>query len=192
LEASLRPGQETKERIERAAISLFCRKGYAGTSIRDIAKAAQVSLGAMYNHYVSKEDLSWSLFSRTWVEMAIALRDRTKSAPALRQKLQAMVRYVFAFYDEDPELVTFVYFSRHEHLRRVTKDLPNPYMVLKGVLADSMAKGEIPHRDPEALTSMVAGTMIQMIDSKALGRLKGDLEQLAEGVADGCWRMVSA
>jgi AcrR family transcriptional regulator len=187
----MRDGQDTKERIERAAISLFCRQGYAGTSIRDIAKAAQVSQGALYNHYVSKEDLAWSLFSRCWVELAIGLRERARQAPTFREKLRDIVRYIFEFYDKDPELVTFVYFSRHEHLRRVTVDLPNPYLVLKTVLLEAMARNEIPHRDPEAMATMVAGTMIQMIDTKALGRFRQDLGRLTDLVADGCWRLVS-
>jgi len=187
----MRDAQDTKERIERAAIGLFCRQGYAGTSIRDIAKAAQISQGALYNHYVSKEDLAWSLFSRCWVELAIGLRDRIRAATGLQEKLRAVVRYIFEFYDKDPELVTFVYFSRHEHLRRVTIDLPNPYLVLKTAILEAMAKGEIPHRDPEAMSTMVAGTIMQVIDTKALGRFRQDLGRLSDIVADGCWRLLS-
>ena len=187
----MRDGQDTKDRIERAAIGLFCRQGYAGTSIRDIATAAQVSQGALYNHYVSKEDLAWSLFSRCWVELAIGLRERVRAAPTLRAKLQDVVAYVFDFYDKDPELVTFVYFSRHEHLRRVTVDLPNPYLVLKTAILEAMARGEIPHRDPEAMATMVVGIIVQMIDTKALGRFRQDMGRLSEVVAEGCWRMVS-
>ncbi|MEE9208885.1 MAG: TetR family transcriptional regulator, partial [Kiloniellales bacterium] len=59
----MRNGTDTRERIERAALKLFATKGVAATSIRDIAKAAGVSLGAMYNHYPSKDDLGWLLFS---------------------------------------------------------------------------------------------------------------------------------
>jgi len=48
-------GEETKQRVEDAAIRVFVQKSVSGASVRDIAREAQVSLGAMYNHYKSKE-----------------------------------------------------------------------------------------------------------------------------------------
>jgi AcrR family transcriptional regulator len=47
----------TKDRIDRAAIRLFAQQGVDGTSIRQIAKEAGISLGALYNHYRSKESM---------------------------------------------------------------------------------------------------------------------------------------
>ncbi|MBL8662459.1 MAG: helix-turn-helix transcriptional regulator, partial [Candidatus Odyssella sp.] len=59
----MRDGSETKERIENAALTLFVKRGIAETSIRQIAKTAKVSLGAMYNHYKSKDELAEVLFA---------------------------------------------------------------------------------------------------------------------------------
>lgn len=50
------PGElPTKERILDAAIELFADKGYAGTSVRDIARMVGLSEGALYKHYQGKE-----------------------------------------------------------------------------------------------------------------------------------------
>lgn len=43
--------------IRGAAASLFLEKGYAGTSMDDIAAAAQVSKQTIYTHFTSKENL---------------------------------------------------------------------------------------------------------------------------------------
>lgn len=47
----------TRDKIQAAAISLFTRKGFATTSVQDIARAAGISTGLMYRHYRTKEDL---------------------------------------------------------------------------------------------------------------------------------------
>lgn len=48
---------ENRERIERAAIRVFTRQGFHGTSVRDLAEAAGVSMGNLYNYYPTKDDL---------------------------------------------------------------------------------------------------------------------------------------
>ena len=43
--------------IMRAAEGLFASKGYANTSIADIAKAAGVSKALVYHHFADKDEL---------------------------------------------------------------------------------------------------------------------------------------
>ncbi|MBN1613330.1 MAG: TetR/AcrR family transcriptional regulator [Deltaproteobacteria bacterium] len=49
--------ENTYEKIIAAAVELFARKGYHGTSIRDITDKVGVSKGAMHNHFTSKGEL---------------------------------------------------------------------------------------------------------------------------------------
>lgn len=49
--------QRSRQRIMAAALELFGTRGYAGTSINQIAKAADISKGLMYNYFDSKQDL---------------------------------------------------------------------------------------------------------------------------------------
>ncbi|MEV4325240.1 TetR family transcriptional regulator [Microbispora rosea] len=48
---------ETRERLLRAAVDVFARRGYDGTRVADIAAAAGVSNGALYAHFGSKAEL---------------------------------------------------------------------------------------------------------------------------------------
>ena len=50
-----------RARLLKAAMILFAAKGYAGTSVRDILKAAEVTAPALYYHFRSKEGLSLAL-----------------------------------------------------------------------------------------------------------------------------------
>lgn len=49
--------ENTYDKIIEAAVELFARKGYHGTSIRDITDKVGVSKGAMHNHFTSKGEL---------------------------------------------------------------------------------------------------------------------------------------
>lgn len=51
------PPAANRSRILAAAAKLFTRKGFHGTSTRDIAAEAGVSLGNIYNHFSTKEEI---------------------------------------------------------------------------------------------------------------------------------------
>lgn len=53
----LRKGEQTQARILDAAYNLFMAQGYHGTSMRQIAERASLTLGGVYNHFASKEDI---------------------------------------------------------------------------------------------------------------------------------------
>jgi TetR/AcrR family transcriptional regulator, transcriptional repressor of aconitase len=55
--ASRMSADERKEAILKAAKPLFAEKGFKGTSVRNIAKAANVSEALLYRHFPSKEAL---------------------------------------------------------------------------------------------------------------------------------------
>src|SRR5271166_3201709 len=49
--------EKNRLKIERAALQLFTRKGFHGTTVREIAKKAGVSMGKLYIYYDTKEDI---------------------------------------------------------------------------------------------------------------------------------------
>jgi AcrR family transcriptional regulator len=53
---------EKKQLIIDSALHLFAEKGYASTSINDIAQSANISKGLMYNYFKSKEDVLQSIW----------------------------------------------------------------------------------------------------------------------------------
>lgn len=54
--------QQTRAAILEAALSLFREKGFAATTLRDIASEAGVSLGLSYRYFRSKEELVLALY----------------------------------------------------------------------------------------------------------------------------------
>jgi AcrR family transcriptional regulator len=57
-----RKKRDTLERIKRAARALFARKGFEATTTREIATAADVGIGTVFLHAISKQDLLVMIF----------------------------------------------------------------------------------------------------------------------------------
>lgn len=75
---------------------MFAERGYAGASIELIARAAQLSVGAIYLYFRSKEDLYVSLVEDTLtvfdVEMA-QVRENVETSRRLRETWSILVRW---------------------------------------------------------------------------------------------------
>lgn len=75
-----RAGAETRERILIAAVGLFVRQGFAGTSVRDITEHTQLTKAALYYHFASKEAVLDAVVEPLAEEMR-SLVQATTSAP---------------------------------------------------------------------------------------------------------------
>lgn len=71
----MQPPECSRERLIRAAIVLFGKRGYHGTGIADILKESGCTRGVLYYHFSSKEELGYAaieeemrlLFDRGWI-----------------------------------------------------------------------------------------------------------------------------
>jgi AcrR family transcriptional regulator len=87
-------GDQTRERIERVALDLFLERGYAGTPLRLIAEAADLTTPALYWHYKSKGDLCFSIVAREFQEFGDLVRaavGRGSPEEQLREYVEAFV-----------------------------------------------------------------------------------------------------
>ena len=55
---------DTKERILETALELFAQSGYLGTSMSDIANRLGITKGALYKHYIGKQEILDSIVER--------------------------------------------------------------------------------------------------------------------------------
>ena len=71
--------QRTRQKILEAARALFNERGYDGATVRDIAKAAGMSTGAVFASFADKAELFDEIVAGDYqaleVEMAQAVRD---------------------------------------------------------------------------------------------------------------------
>ena len=188
----MRARRDTKELIERAALKLFVRDGVAATSIKDIAREAGVSQGAMYNHFASKDELAWLLFSDNFTKIGADLRQIAREESDIRSKFRSITAYIFERYDCDPLLISYCFLVRHKHLTKVGTRLGNPYLVIRAVIEGEARRKNIPPQDLDVAAALATGAIMQMIDTHIFGPLKGSLAPHANATADACVAILEA
>ena len=77
-----RGGPSRRQDLLLAAAKLFTRKGYAGTSVRDIARAAGMLPGSIYYHFPSKEALLVAVHHQGVELFRSAVEEALAKAPA--------------------------------------------------------------------------------------------------------------
>jgi TetR/AcrR family transcriptional regulator, cholesterol catabolism regulator len=92
-----------------AAMHLFGKQGYSGTSMRDIASAVGVLPGSLYAHIASKEALLVDIVDDGIHRFLAAVRPHVDSGATPAEKLRAMVIAHVAVVADNPErsLVVF-------------------------------------------------------------------------------------
>src|SRR5262245_12435626 len=124
--AKATPGGGTRSQLETAAIRLFAEKGVTETSIRDIAAAVDITEGALYRHFHSKDQLVRLLFERHYIAFAERLDALAATEPTARGQVAAMIRGFCAAHDEDPRLFRFLLFVQHGQLGKLAPGAPTP------------------------------------------------------------------
>lgn len=84
LESQLSKGERTRERLYQTAIELFLSQGYEATTMRDIAEAAECSLGLTYRYFRSKDDIVLALYRRSTLETSTAAENLPHAPLATR------------------------------------------------------------------------------------------------------------
>jgi AcrR family transcriptional regulator len=90
--------EASRRRILKSALRLFATHGYAGTSIRMIARAAGISVGLLYNYFPSKADLLGALFEESMRDVQASFASaEAASTPA--ERIERLVRSSFEILD---------------------------------------------------------------------------------------------
>jgi len=183
---------DTRNRIARAAIRLFVEKSVAETSVRDIARAVDISEGALYRHFLSKDELVWAAFERHYVEFASRLGALAQAETTARGKLAAMIRGFCQAHDEDPTLFRFLLFVQHGQLSKLAPGTPNPVDAVRSVLERGIASQEIPAQHPDLATALVFGIVLQPVTFAAYGRLPSTMGSMSDRLVAAAWAAVAS
>lgn len=125
-------------KIEGAALRVFTRQGFHGTSIREIADEAHVSVGNIYNYYSTKDELFRRLVVRYGKQMAELQRRiltpllGSDDPATLRELAQAVRQIVY----DNPDYWRLMYIDVVEfgnrHFRHSFRDLARKLEALAG------------------------------------------------------------
>lgn len=125
--------KRSRVQILAAALKLFSRVGYHGTSLRDIARAARASTGNVYHHFPDKEAIFTALIEEYLA--AISSLDhpfnRALIAGAFPDDLEAMARALRESIEQYRDQAMLVYVDAVEfdgkHLKRMYGEMADRF-----------------------------------------------------------------
>ena len=152
--------EATRRAVLAAARAAFGARGYAQTSVDEIAEAALVTKGAVYHHFASKKALFRAVYTAVETEtQARAAAAMDPERPPIDQVVAAVDVYLDAALDEGIRRITLIDgLSILGHEQDITT--PEQQAAVEGVrlfIATAIARGEIADLDPGVLTELVGG-----------------------------------
>jgi AcrR family transcriptional regulator len=81
----------TLAKLLHHAARIFCEKGYEGASMRDLSRAAGMSLAGLYHYFDSKEDLLYLIQKHTFRTIIDRLRERLNDARGAEQRVRVFI-----------------------------------------------------------------------------------------------------
>jgi AcrR family transcriptional regulator len=95
----------TRERLLRAARSVFARSGFHGASVEEIAAEAGFSTGALYSNFTGKEDLFLVLMEREINEHAREIADAVRTRVSMADRATGGARQWMTMIEREPEVL---------------------------------------------------------------------------------------
>lgn len=112
------PEVQTRTRILQAAQRLFARKGYDGTTTRDLALSAGVAEGTIFRHFESKKAILIEIASAGWIEILTDLLTDLSEMASYRSVAQMMRRRIANMHKNNDLLrICFMEAQFHPELR---------------------------------------------------------------------------
>ena len=187
-------GRKARERAQRrgevvaAARRLFARKGYARSTMVEIAAAGEVALGTLYQLFPSKEAILCRLLEEYIDGLTARVRDAVASVSDPREQLRRIVEAQLAFSQENADVlrlylsgwIGYEFTVRQQFGERIDDKYEEYLRLVGGVFSRGGRTGAFASEPPRRL-AVALGGMIHALIRRWLRERGLDLE--AEGRA---------
>lgn len=182
---------ETRNRILKAALRLFARHGYDGTTTRDLAEAAEVAEGTLFRHFSNKKAILVEVATQGWVELLTDLLTELSEMGSYKAVAQVMRRRMLHLHkNADMLRVCFMEAQFHPDLRDQiqTEVIGKMTDVAEAFFQTAMDQGVYRPMDPKMVARVFLGMFAVAGFSQSTimqpGAAAMDMQAMAEGLAD--------
>jgi len=156
--------QRSRERLLRAAVDVFDRKGYAAASVREIVERAGITKPVLYYHFGSKEGILVAILEEAARQFQKAVTRAAQRPGSARERLAALCEEIYSLFKQNVPVVRVahaVYFGPREGLP------PFDFNVFDRTLADAlhriveegMATGELRRAPIDDVSTLINGVI---------------------------------
>ncbi len=154
----------TEVRIVEAAVQLFSRQGYKGTSTREIAHLAGVNEATLFRYFARKTDLFWAAAESRLNRLKLSRELQNGLASDLDPEVVVpmLVEFLVKEISEDSELMRLLYVAGFEFpgAERMVRDHLGPiFDAVNAYFSRCTARGVICELEPTFATLGLAGAV---------------------------------
>lgn len=176
---------EVHGRIVHAAVALFSRQGYHGTSTREIARLADVSEVTVFRYFEHKDDIFWSALQSSFsaIKPRLDSLDRTSKREMPEIVLPEIISLLVDIATLSPELVRLIavaFLELRGRAEEVCREHLTPlFAAISGYLTRNIENGRVRNLNPAIVTAAIALTVIvqpelsKLVDGSRLSKLGG-------------------
>ena len=186
----LHPGQSGKRELTKAANrraildvarQVFAELGYEMASVRDIIRRTNLSVGAFYNYYRSKEEVYEALSDDGARRFRPILAAEFENASDFAAYVRGAIGAYYSFLVEEQAMVAAVApgGERHPHVRIETPEMKAVFEQVKASFAEVLERERGPHVDVDYLAA-AAIAIAREVGELMLERRPIDVEAAVE------------
>lgn len=181
--------ERNQKKIEDAALRVFTRLGFHGTSVRDISKEAGVSIGNLYNYYRTKEEIFKSIIQRYETHMEKLRRKALGPVKGVFDpaELQRMAHVIREIVYDNPDYWRLMYIDitefGNQHFEGTFRSLAKNMKQRLGPQLDASTRSGTWNRGVDPALAFTA-IYLQLFTYFLVEKLFGGKQHL--GVSDDC------
>ena len=101
----IKKSEETRTRILEAALAVFRERGFERSTMREIATAAEVAVGAAYYYFESKDTIVMAFYERSQNQMRPQIEALLDKSKTLEARLRAIISTKFECFGPNRKLL---------------------------------------------------------------------------------------
>ena len=189
---NVQPGQ-VREQIIVAALKLFTQRGYFNTSVPDMARAAQVSVGSIYHHFKDKEDVARALYLGLMEGMQEELSRIAAAQATAGDRCRGVMAMLFELTESSRDAMDFMLYAKHREFLPSERPVcsSKPFETMRDFVRQGMDKGEIRRMDVMVASSCLFGGAIRLITARLDGVVTEPLPDKLDLVWECAWRSIA-
>jgi AcrR family transcriptional regulator len=133
-------GEQTRQQIIEAAMHLFLKQGFHGTSMREIAKNAHIALGGIYNHFGTKEAIFEAVFATYHPYNHVVPAVINASGDSIEEVLNNVARTIIEGLKKNPDFLNLLFIDLVEFQRANTVKLLKQQLPVFQVVYERLSK----------------------------------------------------
>lgn len=154
-------GKPSEERIKEAARKVFLKKGFDGTTSRDIAEEADMNIALTNYYFRSKEKLFLEIFKDLLTLYFQKTLDILNNDLDFKSKINEVIDHTFEMVRNEPDLCNFIVNEVHKSPERLLPDLSFVRQIrhtrFEQQLKEEISKGNIRPIGIENIIPMLCG-----------------------------------